>query len=169
MPLDLEHHRKEAKRLVRAFRAGDLEAARRAEAVLGDRAADRFGLSDAQHVVAREQGFHTWRELKHSLEAVEQRVFETGRVYRPGEPVHVLIRRRHRRYLVTDDGQAVRLAGRPPGWLEVAEQVVLEDSLNVNRRGVVFVGTVYPRELDSLAARVGDRSLAVYEALVELD
>ena len=39
----------------------------------------------------------------------------------------------------------------------------------MNRRGVVFVGTVYPAELDSLAARVGDRSLAVYEALLELD
>jgi hypothetical protein len=52
MPFDLEHERKEAKRLVRAFRAGEPEAVHRAEAVLGARARERFGLSDAQHVVA---------------------------------------------------------------------------------------------------------------------
>lgn len=169
MPLDLEHHRKEAKRLVRAYRAGDPEAVRRAEAVLGDRARDRFVLSDAQHVVAREHGQRSWPELKRSLEAVEERVVETGRFYVEGEPVRVAIRKRHHRYLVSDDGRAVDLAGRPREWLDVAERVVLEDWLNVNRRGVVFVGTVYPRELESLAARVADRSLAVYEALLELD
>jgi hypothetical protein len=169
MPLDLEHHRKEAKRLVRAFRAGDPDAARRAEAVLGDRAAERFVLNDAQHVIAREQGYRTWPELKLSLEAVSERIVETGRSYRPGEAVRVLIRRRHRSYLVTDEGAAVRLAGRPPGWRDAAERVVLEGSLNLSRSGTVFVPSVYPELIESLAARVGDVSLAVYEAVLDLE
>jgi hypothetical protein len=46
---------------------------------------------------------------------------------------------------------------------------VEEFSLNVNRRGVVFVGTVYPRMLERLVALVAETSLAVYEALLELD
>ena len=41
--------------------------------------------------------------------------------------------------------------------------------LNVNRRGVVFVPTVRPDWVDALAARVADASLAVYEALLELE
>ena len=169
MPLDVEHHRKEAKRLVRAFRNGDAEAVRRAVAVLGERAAERFVLADAQHVLARENGYRTWPELKRSLEEVEEHVFATGRVYRPGEPVRVLIRRRHGSYLVTDEGTAVRLAGRPPGWRHAAERVVLEDSLNLSRSGAVFVPSAYPDLIDSLAARVAGASLAVFEAVLDLD
>jgi hypothetical protein len=169
MPLDLEHHRKEAKRLVRAFRAGDPDAARRAESVLGDRAAERFVLNDAQHVIAREQGHRSWPELKRSLEAVEERIVDTGRFYRPGEPVRVLVRRRHGSYLVTDRGAAIGLAGRRPGWRDAAERAVLEDSLNLSRSGAVFVPSVYPEEIESLAARVGDVSLAVYEAVLDLE
>ena len=55
----MEYHRKQAKELVRAHRAGEREATRRAMAVLGSRASERFLLSDAQYVVAREQGFRT--------------------------------------------------------------------------------------------------------------
>jgi len=58
----VEHQRKQAKALVRAYHAGDPEARARAEAALGARAAERFLLSDAQHVVAREGGYGTWRE-----------------------------------------------------------------------------------------------------------
>ena len=67
--MDLDQLRKDAKALVKAFRAGDGEARERARAVLGERAGARFLLSDAQHVVAREHGFRTWPELKHALEA----------------------------------------------------------------------------------------------------
>jgi hypothetical protein len=169
MPLDLEHHRKEAKRLVRAFRAADAEAVSRARAVLGDRAAERFVLADAQHVIAREQGHRTWPELTRSLEAVEERIVDTGSVYRPGEPVRVLVRRRHRSFLVTDEGAAIRLAGRPPGWREAAERVVLEDSLNLSRSGAVFVPSVYPEMIASLAERVANVSLGVYEAVLDLE
>ena len=61
------------------------------------------------------------------MKKVDERVVETGRRYREGEPVRVLVRRRHHTYLVSDDGEAVLLAGRPQGWLEVAERVVRED------------------------------------------
>jgi hypothetical protein len=49
--LDLEWYRKRAKALVREYRAGDPDAAARVGEALGDR--DRFGLSDAQHLLAR--------------------------------------------------------------------------------------------------------------------
>ena len=77
------------------------------------------------------------------------------------------MRRQERRR--ADGGQAVRLAGMPPGWLAVAQRVVDDLGLNVNRRGVVFVPAVYPDWVDELTARVADASLAVYEALLELD
>ena len=96
-------------------------------------------------------------------------VVDSGRRYTEGRPVEVRIRKRQHVYDVDDDGRAVRLAGKPPGWLPVAEDVVKELSLNVNRRGVVFVGTVYADWVDPLASRIGEASLAVYEALLELD
>ena len=124
---DLEHYRKEAKALVRAFREADGAALRRAEAVLGRRARKRFALSDAQYVIAVEHGYASWAELRRACE-------QTG---------------------LTDRSNAVRLAGKPRGWLDVAERVVEEFSLNVNRRGVVLVGTVYPDWVET--ARVADR------------
>jgi hypothetical protein len=36
----------------------------------------------------------------------------------------------------------VQLAGKPSGWFPVAERVVVEEGLNVNRAGVVFVPVV---------------------------
>ena len=39
----MEYHRKQAKALVRAYRAGEREAVRRVEAILGDRARERPG------------------------------------------------------------------------------------------------------------------------------
>jgi hypothetical protein len=57
---DLEYYRKQAKHLLRSHEAGDAAARDRAAEVLGDRAAERFGLSDAQFVLAQEHGFRTW-------------------------------------------------------------------------------------------------------------
>jgi ankyrin repeat protein len=65
----VERHRKDAKALAKAFRAGDPEAIARAEDVLGARARERFLLSDAQHVVAVEHGYRTWPELKRAVES----------------------------------------------------------------------------------------------------
>jgi hypothetical protein len=98
---------------------------------------------------------------------------DSGLTYGEGGPaVEVLVRRRPGRRLVSDSGRAVELAGRSAGWREVADAVVGAHGLNLNRRGVVSVPAV-PRRgtawLDSLAARVADASLALYEALLELD
>lgn len=182
---NLEFIRKRAKALAHAYRAREAEAVERVERVLGDRARERFGLSDAQHVVAREHGHRTWPELKRSFDPPPTRldamraqlhaaqwaegedvILDTGVAYREGEPVEVFVRKRGRRYDISDRGAAVEKAGLPPGWLEVAERVVAEDWLNVNRRGVVFVQSNEAR-LAPLVLRIADRSLAVYRELLE--
>jgi hypothetical protein len=63
-------------------------------------------------------------------------------------------------------GRAIEAAGRPPGWQAVAERVVEDYAINVNRRGVVFVQTNEAR-LAPLVVRVAECSLALYEALLE--
>jgi hypothetical protein len=176
---DVEHYRKQAKALVRAFRDGDSPAVQRAVAALGPRARERFQLSDAQHVIAVEHDHSSWADFRRAcetsgLDALAE--LERGEIVLPSElrytevrPVEVFVRKRLHRYAIDDGGAAVRLAGKPRGWLAVAEEVVEELHLDVNRRGVVFVGTVYPRMLESLVSRVADASLVVYEALLELE
>lgn len=164
----MEHHRKQAKSLVRAFRAGDAAAARRAAAVLGERARERFVLADAQHVVAREAGYRSWRQLK-DAEDREERLVDSGLRWSDGEPVLVRVRRRGRRHDLDDLGEAARRAGRPPGWREVAHRVVEDEWwLNVDRAGKVFVPAKAER-LDWAGGRVAGASLALYLALLELD
>jgi hypothetical protein len=176
---DLEHYRKQAKALVRAFGEGDADALERAGAVLGDRARQRFQLSDAQYVIAAEHGHASWANFRHACETtgldglaeVERGeiVLRSELRYTEGRPVEVFVRKRMHRYAIDDGGAAVQLAGKPEGWFAVAEEVVEELSLNVNRRGVVFVGTVYPRMLEGLVSRVAEASLAVYEELLGLE
>jgi hypothetical protein len=170
----MEYHRKQAKALVRAYRAGDADALRRAETVLGARAQVRFLLSDAQHVVAREQGFASWPELAHARTARPQWidgeavVLPTDLDYGPDRRVEVVVRMRGWRYDVTDGGRAVELAGRPQGWRHVAERVVREEPywLNVNRSGVVFVQS-NERRLESLVLRLAECSQALYQELLD--
>ena len=88
--------------------------------------------------------------------------------YVDGEPVRVSVRRRAHRVDIDDGGEGVERAGRPPGWLPVAEAVVERHNLNVNRRGVVFVPAVIGRDIDQLARRVAEASYAVHAALLEL-
>jgi hypothetical protein len=96
-------------------------------------------------------------------------VLETALSY-GHEPVRVRVRKRGRRYDLTDDGAAVREAGTPGrGWLETAEHVVAREGMNVNRRGVVFVSAVEGRDLAALAARLAETSLAVHAALLDGD
>ena len=66
---DLEYYRKQAKHLLRSYEAGDKDARDRAAEVLGDRAAGRFLLSDAQFVLAQEHGFRTWAEFRADIES----------------------------------------------------------------------------------------------------
>ena len=62
-------YRKQAKHLLRSYEAGDAAARDRAAEVLGDRAAERFLLSDAQFVLAQEHGFRTWAEFRADIQS----------------------------------------------------------------------------------------------------
>ena len=66
----LEQLRKQAKNLLRDFRAGDAGAATRVRAVIPRAEADGFGLAlaDAQFVLAREYGFANWAALAQHVE-----------------------------------------------------------------------------------------------------
>jgi hypothetical protein len=96
----------------------------------------------------------------------EDVVVATEFSYAPGEPVEVVVRKRAWRFDISDGGRAVELAGRPSGWLAVAEQVVGAHALNVNRSGVVFVQSNEER-LERLIPRVADCSVAVYQELLD--
>ena len=61
---NLEYYRKQAKHLQHTYETGDAAARVRVADVLGDRAAERFLLSDAQFVLAQEHGFQTWAEFR---------------------------------------------------------------------------------------------------------
>jgi len=165
----VERHRRQAKLLLRSVRGGDAAAIERARRVVGDRLSERFVLADAQHVVAVEAGARSWADLLHGQPA-ERLVVADELVYAPGEPVRVLVRRRGGRYLISDEGRAVALAGRPSRWLEVAKRVVeRERALNVNRRGVVFVPSVEGgADRERLVRRVAEASLALHDELLEL-
>jgi hypothetical protein len=92
-----------------------------------------------------------------------------GQSYVEGEPVRIFIRKRGHRYDLDDRGRATELAGKPRGWLPIAERVVAEEGFNVNRAGVVFVPVVEGRDLSLLALRLADTSRAVFAELLELD
>jgi hypothetical protein len=97
-----------------------------------------------------------------------ERVVEPGPVFGDGEPVRIRIRKREHRYDLDDDGAAWTKAGASGrAALEAAERVVAQEGFNVNRRGVVFVPAVEGRDIDGLAARLADCSLAVYEELLD--
>jgi hypothetical protein len=93
-------------------------------------------------------------------------VLPTGLTYGAGAPVEVTVRKRGWRHDISDGGSAIEAAGRPPGWQAVAERVVEDHAINVNRRGVVFVQSNEAR-LAPLVVRVAECSLALYEALLE--
>ncbi len=64
----LEQLQKQAKDLLRAYRAGDPAAIQKLKTV----ASTDPRLSDAQFVIARGHGFETWAKLKHQLESARQ-------------------------------------------------------------------------------------------------
>ena len=107
------------------------------------------------------------REARRGWTEAGEATLNSGLVYRPGEPVLVRVRKRGHRYDIGDEARAAELAGRPQGWLEVAERVVAEGGLNVSRRGVVFVSAVEGRDIGSLGMKVAEASLAVHAALLE--
>jgi hypothetical protein len=66
---DLEYYRKQAKHLQRRYATGDAAAQARVADLLGDRAAERIQLSDAQFVLAQEHGFRTWAEFRAHIQS----------------------------------------------------------------------------------------------------
>ncbi len=100
----------------------------------------------------------------------EEVIRDTGLAYTEGEPVLVAIRRRGRRYDLRDDGRALELAGRRTGWREAAADAVGGFGLNLTRTGVVSVPAVEGGvDRDWLARPVAEASLAVYDAVLELE
>jgi hypothetical protein len=108
-------------------------------------------------------------ELERSLAGTEigEATVESDLVYGPERPVRIHVRKRSHRYDLDDAGQAVALAGRRRGWLAVADAIVAETGLNVNRAGVVFVSAVEGRDLAALAVKVAEASRAVFAELLE--
>jgi len=95
-------------------------------------------------------------------------MLETGELFVPGEPVRIFVRKRGRNYDLDDRGRATDLAGKPTGWLPVAQRVVTEEGFNVNRAGVVFVPAFEGRDLALMALRLADTSRAVFAEVLEL-
>ena len=79
---NLEFERKEAKKLLRRLRAGDVDARKRARDAYPDITDDaaRIQLADAQLVIAREYGFASWPKLTHYFSGAE-RVRRRARPY----------------------------------------------------------------------------------------
>jgi hypothetical protein len=95
-------------------------------------------------------------------------VLESGLTYDGEEPVRVHVRKRGRRYDISDQGAAVEKAG-VKQWQETAERTVAEEGFNVNRAGVVFVPVVEGRDIAELAGRLAATSRAVYAELLAQD
>jgi hypothetical protein len=146
--------------------------------VLGDRARGRIQLSDALHVVAREQGYRSWPELKQANEPAQgkldpprlEETIDTGVEYTPGDPVLVRLVRRGPRTWVSDDGSAFARAGRPQAWRDAAARVERELVVNFSRSAVISLPVVPlgPSE-ERVVQRIGEASRAFYQELLELE
>ncbi len=99
----------------------------------------------------------------------DERLITTPLSYLPGRPIQIRLRQREHRFDIDDTGAAVKLAGARPGWREVAERVVRARGWNVSRQGVVGVPAVRGRDIDALVRGTAEMSLAVFEAVLELE
>jgi hypothetical protein len=137
---DLEYYRKQAKHLQRAYTTGDAAAQARVADVLGDRAAERFLLSDAQFVLAQEHGFRTWAGFR----------------------AHIQSRS------TTDDRPVSRLAGMSPGSYASMADALLTD-LRRNAPGALQrLRASVPRHTaatDTSAAELRDAQLIIAREL----
>ena len=93
---------------------------------------------------------------------------DTGLAYAIGDAIRIHVRKRGRRYGLSDAGAAISRAGKPAGWFDELERLVAEDGFNVNRRGVVFVPAVEGRDIAMLALRLASVSRTAYLTLLEL-
>ncbi|MGZ4351017.1 MAG: hypothetical protein ACXVRX_10900 [Solirubrobacteraceae bacterium] len=178
--MNLEHCRKDAKRLLRDVAAQDPDALARVGGVLGDRIRWRFGLSDAQHVVAVERGYRSWPALARAVRPEAPgnpgapqdagAVIDTGMEYLPGDPVRVWVRHRDHRISVSDRGAALERAGAPRGWQRACARVHAELDVNITRAGAVWLPAVPvgPGEWE-VAQRVARASMIFFQELLEMD
>jgi hypothetical protein len=166
--MNLEHCRKEAKALARAVAARDAAALARAHAVLGERASERFLLSDAQHVVAVERGYRSWRKLREALRF--EKVVDTQLCYGPGDPVRVRVVRRGQRITVSDAGAALERAATSVPWRGLADRLERELNVNISGAGAVWLPVVRvgPGEPE-IIERIGHASLTFYHDLLDLE
>ncbi len=75
---DLEQYKKQAKELVKAFRAGDEAALQRVREHHPRQAGDTFDLADAQLVIAREHGHESWPKFRQQIVRASDRVPATA-------------------------------------------------------------------------------------------
>ena len=93
----------------------------------------------------------------------------TGLTYGAEGPVVIRIRKQDQSYALDDEGAAVRQAGNPDGWTDVADGVVRTHGLAVDPDGVVSLADANERDLEALTLSVADTSLALYSALRNTD
>jgi hypothetical protein len=105
------------------------------------------------------------------VEERSEELVDTGLEYLPGEAVLVRVIRRGRRVAVSDEGRAVDLSGRPPGWRDAVERLVEDEFwLNLSRQGAVHVPVVPAGPgLEALLERVAEASRAVYQEILDLE
>ena len=137
---DLEYYRKQAKHLQRTYATDDAAVRARVADVLGDRAAGRFLLSDAQFVLAQEHGFRTWTEFRAHIQ---------GRS-------------------TTGDRPVSRLAGLGPGHYAAMADALLTDLHRDAPRALPRLRAYVPRHAaatDPSAAELRDARLIIAREL----
>jgi hypothetical protein len=90
----------------------------------------------------------------------------------PGEAVEIRVRRRGNWTEVDDEGEAIRRAGRPPGWYDVADGIAAAEGMNIQRAtGRVFVayGRRSGHDDAAIERRLAETALRVYHAVLDLE
>ncbi len=179
--MNLEHHRKQAKRLLRGYHQDEPDAVARVHKVLGQ--PDSMSLADAQQVIAVEHGQRSWADFKRAIEghrsalaagravaARAEQIVDTDLEYRPGDPVRVRVAHREQRITVTDGAAAIARAGRPAGWRSATRRLSNEIDVNISRDGAISLPVVRvgPGE-QKIVERIARASLALYQELLDLD
>lgn len=130
---------------------------------LRDRGYDATPAGWAEH-----HGHSKAQLLLATREVRAEETITTGLAYRPGEPVMVTVTHRAQRTSVSDEGAAVRRAGKSAGWLAIAEQLKRDLDVNITRQGLVWLPVVAagPDE-QTVVERIAEASLTLYQALLD--
>jgi hypothetical protein len=82
------------------------------------------------------------------------------------------VRRRGAWTEIDDDGEAIRRAGKPPGWFEIADAIAAGEGMNVQRvTGRVFViyGDRARHDATEIDRRLAETALSVYQSVLDLE